>query len=55
MKGDLLDDLMAEIPGADGYGNKLFDEGIDGQLAMVCLLKLVNAFYNIRCTFLTSL
>ena len=35
MKFDLLDELMGEIPGKDGYGNELEDNGLDDKPAMV--------------------
>ena len=34
-KYDLLDELMGEIPGKDGYGNDLTDTGLDNKPAMV--------------------
>ena len=42
IKGDLLDELMAEIPGKDGYGNTLKDEGTDGYVAKVSLCYLIS-------------
>ena len=42
IKGDLLDELMAEIPGKDGYGNTLTDEGIDGFVAKVSVCYCIS-------------